>query len=112
MPDSHDARRFLTLENPLRFRRGGALNQLTLAYESWGQLNAAKTNAVLLFTGLSPGAHACASAADPVPGWWEFMIGAGKPIDTDRFYVLCFNSLGSCKGSTGPASINPETGRE
>ena len=61
--------------------------------------------------GLSPGAHAASSKQDPNPGWWEDMIGPGRYIDTNRFFVLCVNSLGSCLGSTGPASINPKTGK-
>lgn len=82
-----------------------------MAYETWGELNAERSNAVLILTGLSPSAHAASSAADPKDGWWEPMIGPGKSIDTDRNFVICVNSLGSCKGSTGPASINPETGK-
>ncbi|GAB4177645.1 MAG: homoserine O-acetyltransferase [Wenzhouxiangellaceae bacterium] len=96
---------------PFPLYLGGALPRIRLAWESWGELNANKSNAVLVFTGLSPGAHAASSARDPEPGWWEAMIGPGRPIDTRRLFVLCVNSLGSCKGSTGPASINPETGR-
>jgi len=96
---------------PFRLYLGSRLPALQLAWESWGELNADKSNAVLLFTGLSPGAHAASSKRDPEPGWWEAMIGPGKPIDTDRHFVLCINSLGSCKGSTGPASINPDTCR-
>jgi len=96
---------------PFELYRGTALPGLQLAWESWGELNAEKSNAVLLFTGLSPGAHAASSPRDPEPGWWESMIGPGKPIDSDRLFVLCVNSLGSCKGSTGPASINPATGK-
>jgi homoserine O-acetyltransferase len=65
---------------------------------------------VLVLTGLSPGAHARSSAEDPTPGWWEEMIGPGQAIDTSRFHVVCVNSLGSCHGSTGPASIDPRTG--
>ncbi len=91
--------------------RGGSLPGLTLAWESWGELTEKRDNAVLVFTGLSPGAHAASSDLDPEPGWWEEMIGPGKPIDSTRFYVLCINSLGSCHGSTGPASINPATGK-
>jgi homoserine O-acetyltransferase len=90
--------------------RGGCLPEVTLAYESWGELSAEADNAVLIFTGLSPSAHAASSAQDPSPGWWEFMIGPGKAVDTDRFFVVCANSLGGCYGSTGPGSINPETG--
>jgi homoserine O-acetyltransferase len=62
-------------------------------------------------TGLSPGAHARSSAEDPSPGWWEDVVGPGQAIDTDRFHVVCVNSLGSCHGSTGPASLDPRTGR-
>ena len=67
-------------------------------------------NAVLIVTGLSPDAHAAANDANPAAGWWEAMVGPGKAIDTDRWHVICVNSLGSCKGSTGPASIDPATG--
>jgi len=96
---------------PFAMYRGSRLPGLQLAWESWGELNEDRSNAVLLFTGLSPGAHASSSGPDPEPGWWEAMIGPGRPIDTDRLFVLCVNSLGSCKGSTGPASIHPETGQ-
>ena len=105
------ATRYFDLSEPFRLYRGGTLPALRLAWESWGKLDEDRSNAVLIFTGLSPGAHAASSAQDPEPGWWEDMIGPGKPIDTDRFFVLCINSLGSCMGSTGPASINPATGR-
>jgi len=105
------ATRYFDLDKPFALYRGGSLPQLRLAWESWGELDADKSNAVLIFTGLSPGAHAASSARDPEPGWWEDMIGPGKYIDTRRFFVLCVNSLGSCMGSTGPASINPQTGR-
>lgn len=105
------ARRYVELEGPLQMYRGGRLPAVTIAYETWGRLAGRGDNALLLFTGMSPSAHAASSAEDPTPGWWEYMIGPGKPIDTDRFCVICINSLGSCFGSTGPASINPETGR-
>ncbi|MEO0974107.1 MAG: homoserine O-acetyltransferase [Pseudomonadota bacterium] len=99
-----------SLDRPFRLRRGGTLDRVQLAYETWGTLNAARSNAVLVLTGLSPSSHAASSSADPTPGWWEDMIGPGKPIDTDRLYVICVNSLGSCFGSTGPASTDPATG--
>ena len=91
--------------------RGGHLPEVTLAYESWGTLSNTADNAILIFTGLSPSAHAASSARDASPGWWEYMIGPGKAIDTNRFYVVCANTLGGCYGSTGPGSINPETGQ-
>ncbi len=94
----------------MAMKRGGELRGARLAYETWGQLNAAGDNAILILTGLSPNAHAARNAGNPEPGWWEAMLGPGKPIDSDRWFVICANSLGSCKGSTGPASIDPETG--
>jgi homoserine O-acetyltransferase/O-succinyltransferase len=106
-----DARQFLDLPGPFVLRRGGTLSQVRLAYESWGSLNAARDNVVLLYTGMSPSAHAASQPQDPSPGWWEDMLGPGKPIDTQRWYVICVNSLGSCKGSTGPASIAPGSNR-
>jgi homoserine O-acetyltransferase/O-succinyltransferase len=105
------ATRYFDLAEPFPLYRGGSLPGLRLAWESWGKLNEDASNAILIFTGLSPGAHAASSPQDPEPGWWEDMIGPGKPIDTHRHFVLCVNSLGSCMGSTGPASINPATGR-
>ena len=102
--------RFVDLPSPFPMKRGGALHGARVAYETWGTLDAAGGNAILIVTGLSPDAHAASSAADPASGWWEAMLGPGKPIDSDRWFVVCVNSLGSCKGSTGPASSNPETG--
>lgn len=92
-------------------RRGGELPEVTLAYETWGTLSPERDNVVVIFTGLSPDAHAASGPDDDRPGWWEDMVGPGRPFDTDRFHVICFNSLGSCFGSTGPASPNPDTGR-
>ena len=92
-----------------RMWRGGRLPEVTLAYESWGTLSDTADNAILIFTGLSPSAHAASSAQDSSPGWWEYMIGPGKAIDTNQFYVVCANTLGGCYGSTGPGSINPDT---
>jgi homoserine O-acetyltransferase len=106
-----DARRYATLSDPFPMWRGGQLHGGRIAYETWGALNPQRSNAILLFTGLSPSAHAAASAADPADGWWQGMVGPGLAIDSDRFFVICVNSLGSCFGSTGPASSDPATGR-
>jgi homoserine O-acetyltransferase len=103
--------RYIELPSPFAMKRGGALVGARMAYETWGQLNATRDNAILILTGLSPNAHAAANADNPEPGWWEAMVGPGKPIDSDRWFVICVNSLGSCKGSTGPASPNPATGK-
>ena len=104
------ATRTVTLEGRFPMHRGGHLLSPTVAYETWGELSEAGDNAILLFTGLSPSAHAASSPKNPASGWWEDMIGSGLPLDTDQYFVICINSLGSCFGSTGPASIDPETG--
>jgi homoserine O-acetyltransferase/O-succinyltransferase len=105
-----DARQYAALSDPFPMWRGGALHGARIAYETWGTLNEARDNAILLFTGLSPSAHANSSPEDPGEGWWEGMVGPGAALDSDRFFVICVNSLGSCFGSTGPASIDPATG--
>jgi homoserine O-acetyltransferase len=105
------ARQTLEIPGSFDMRRGGTLERPVIAYETWGRLNAARDNAVLIFTGLSPSAHASSSPADPAPGWWEEMVGPSRPIDTRRHFVVCVNSLGSCFGSTGPASTDPRTGQ-
>jgi homoserine O-acetyltransferase len=106
-----DARRYAKLPDPFPMWRGGALHGAQIAYETWGRLNAARDNALLLFTGLSPSAHAASSPRDPRDGWWQRMLGPGLGIDTDRFFVVCVNSLGSCFGSAGPASVDAATGQ-
>ncbi len=105
------AQKILKLDKPFEMRRGGALHDVQIAYETWGDIGFCYDNAVLIFTGLSPSAHAASSIEDPSPGWWEDMIGPGRPIDTNKYFVICVNSLGSPFGSTSPASINPVTGK-
>jgi homoserine O-acetyltransferase len=105
-----DARQYFTLPSPFKMKRGGELRGGQVAYETWGTLNAARDNAVLILTGLSPSAHAAHNAIDDSSGWWEDIVGPGKAIDSNRWFVICMNSLGSCKGSSGPASPNPVTG--
>ncbi|MDP2324692.1 MAG: alpha/beta fold hydrolase, partial [Gammaproteobacteria bacterium] len=105
------ARKFCQFLGQFEMRRGGHLNRPVIAYETWGQLNEARDNAILIFTGMSPSAHATSSPDDPSPGWWEEMVGPSRPINTRRFFVICINSLGSCFGSTGPASPDPATGK-
>ena len=107
---------------PVRLRDGGLLPGITLAYETWGTLDPDRSNAIFLFHALS-GSHPAAGTNVAIQGvgelwqpemhdgWWENMIGPGKAIDTDKFFVICANYLGGCYGSTGPLSINPKTGR-
>jgi homoserine O-acetyltransferase len=106
-----DARRYFELPSPFAMKRGGALHGARIAYETWGELSPARDNAVLILTGLSPSAHAASNAEDDSAGWWEAMIGTGKAIDTERWFVICVNSLGSDKGSTCAASNDPATGQ-
>lgn len=97
-------------EMPLEF--GGQLGPLTLAYETYGELNSDKSNAILVLHALSADAHAAGfHEEDKSPGWWDAMIGPGKAFDTDKYFVICSNVIGGCKGSTGPYSLNPASGR-
>jgi len=124
MPAATQTRFFQTGSpaHPVRLRDGGVLPSVTLAYETWGELNADRSNAVFLFHALSGSHHAVGYNPDidgvgalwqpeMHEGWWEAMIGPGKAIDTDKYFVICANYLGGCYGSTGPASIDPETGK-
>ncbi len=92
---------------------GGRLGPITLAYETLGRLNANKSNAVVVLHACSGDSHMAGYYGDddPRPGWWENMVGPGKPVDTNRYFVICSNILGSCMGSTDPSSINPKTGQ-
>ena len=97
---------------PLRLDSGKQLAPYRIAYETYGTLNAAKSNAILVTHALTGDQYV--ASRHPItgkPGWWETLVGPGKPIDTERFFVICPNVLGGCMGSTGPASINPETGK-
>ena len=91
------------------FKRGGKLPNITMAYETWGKLNSAKSNVVVVLTGLSASSHIASSSSDKSAGWWESMVGKNKPINTEEFHVICINTLGSCFGSTSPVSINEKT---
>ncbi len=98
---------------PLLLKSGAAIDEYELAYETYGALNAARTNAVLVCHALNASHHVAGYYADQPTnfGWWDNMIGPGKPLDTDRFFVIGVNNLGGCHGSTGPCSLNPRTGK-
>lgn len=106
-------RQSLTWIEPLALESGQNLGAVTLAYETYGQLNAARDNAILLLHALSGDAHAAGyhSATERKAGWWDAMVGPGKPFDTEKYFIICSNVIGGCMGSTGPASPNPWTGR-
>src|SRR4029079_14936108 len=99
--------------DPLPLDCGGSLSPYSIAYQTYGTLNEAKSNVILVCHALTGDQHV--ANIHPVtgkPGWWDTMVGPGKPIDTDRYFVLCPNVLGGCMGSTGPSSINPATGQD
>jgi homoserine O-acetyltransferase len=103
-----------TFETPLTFKSGAVLPRYELMYETYGTLNADKSNAILICHALSGHHHVAGVYADDEKnlGWWDNMVGPGKPIDTDKFFVLGLNNLGGCHGSTGPSSIDPLSGKQ
>jgi homoserine O-acetyltransferase len=107
------APRIATFAEPLALACGRELADYQLVYETYGELNAARSNAVLICHALSGHHHAAGyhSPDDRKPGWWDSAIGPGKPIDTNRFFVVALNNLGGCNGSTGPTSLNPASGK-
>ena len=103
----------ITFDRELRLQSGATLGPITLAYETYGTLNASRSNAILICHALSGDAHVAGqhSSHDRKPGWWDEAVGPGKAFDTDRYFIICSNVIGGCSGSTGPSSINPRTGR-
>ena len=96
----------------LALESGEKLGPITLAYETYGKLDAAKSNAILILHALTGDAHAAGfHKGDKNPGWWDNMIGPGKGFDTNKYFIICSNVIGGCRGSTGPSSVNPKTGR-
>ena len=108
-------KQFFTFADPpnqLILESNARLGPVTIAYETMGQLNEDKSNVILVLHALSGDSHVAGyyDENDPKPGWWEIMVGPGKGIDTDKYFVICSNIISSCMGSTGPSSVNPETG--
>ena len=100
------------VDKPLKLDAGVSLSPFQIAYKTYGTLNAARSNAVLVCHALTGDQHV--ASEHPVTrkqGWWETMVGPGKPVDTDRYFVICPNVVGACMGTTGPSSTNPETGK-
>ncbi|KAK5656385.1 hypothetical protein OQA88_4766 [Cercophora sp. LCS_1] len=98
-------------DEPLLLDWGGVLREFDIAYESWGEMNADRSNVILLHTGLSASSHAHSTPENTQPGWWEKFIGPGLALDTSKYHVICTNVLGGCYGSTGPSSIDPADGQ-
>lgn len=113
--DDPGRRQFVELKGDQGFalESGASLASVTVAFETWGQLNYCGTNAVLVLHALSGDSHAkgAASPGHVSPGWWDALIGPGAPIDTDRYFVVCPNVLGGCQGTTGPSSLDPDNTR-
>ncbi|MEG3600597.1 MAG: homoserine O-acetyltransferase, partial [Actinomycetota bacterium] len=106
-------RQFFTFadDRPFALDSGSVLQSVTLAYETWGELNSDASNAILICHAWTGDSHAAGRAelGHPAPGWWDALIGPGLAIDTNEFFVVCSNVLGGCQGSTGPASIDPNS---
>ncbi len=110
MNPTDDIQRF-TLERRMTLEMGGVLPRVGVVYETWGTMSPDRDNVILICPAFSAHSHANSSPRDPSPGWWEGMIGPGKAFDTDRFFMVCSSLIGGSFGTTGPPSINPETGK-
>lgn len=118
-PSSDDARsakplkhaQYVTFSEPLQLEHGGVLPSVTVCYETFGTLNLDKSNAVLICHALSGDSHVGRHDEGDDPGWWDVVVGPGRPIDTNRYFVICPNILGGCRGTTGPGTTNPATGK-
>lgn len=109
--ESKNGLKTIQFSTPFNFELGGNISPWTLAFETYGELSAAKDNVILIHHALSTSSHVASHEKNPEKGWWEAVVGPAKAIDTNRFYVICINNLGSCFGSSGPASINPQTNK-
>lgn len=104
---------YYDIPEPIHLESGIILEDVTVSYETYGHLNKEKSNAILICHALTGDAHAAGwHEGDKKPGWWEIVIGPGKALDTEKYFIICSNVLGGCKGTTGPSSINPKTGKE
>ena len=105
--------KFLKIDEPFELESGKSLECITIAYETYGKLNNDRSNAILICHALTGDAHAAGwHRGEKKPGWWDMIIGPGKVLDTEKYFIICSNVLGGCKGTTGPSSINPKTGNE
>jgi homoserine O-acetyltransferase len=105
--------KYFNIDEPIDLDSGKVLDNVTVAYETYGELDKEKSNAILICHALTGDAHAAGwHKGDKKPGWWEIVIGPGKAFDTEKYFIICSNVLGGCKGTTGPSSINPKTGKE
>lgn len=110
LEDAKGAKNFIAKVD-FKTQSGGVINPLVLTYETYGVLSPQKDNVIVVHHALSPSHHLSATSKNPEKGWWNDMVGAGRALDTDRYFIICINNVGSCFGSSGPASINPKTGK-
>lgn len=104
--------KYFHIEEPIKLDSGKVLDNVSVAYETYGELNKEKSNAILICHALTGDAHAAGwHKGDKKPGWWEIVIGPGKALDSEKYFIICSNVLGGCKGTTGPSSINPKTNK-
>ena len=105
--------KYFNIQDTIELDSGETLDNVTVAYETYGELNKEKSNAILICHALTGDAHAAGwHKGDKKPGWWEIVIGPGKALDSEKYFIICSNVLGGCKGTTGPSSINPKTNKE
>ena len=104
--------KFFEYKDTFELSSGEKLSEIKLAYETYGELNNEKSNAILVCHAISGDSHVARHDKQDLPGWWDIMVGPGKSIDTDKYFVICSNVIGGCSGSTGPNSTNPKTGKE
>ena len=104
--------KIFTSNEDFKLSSGGKLDSLNVAYETYGQLNKDKSNAVLICHAVSGDSHVAQHDSTDLPGWWDIMVGPNRPIDTNKYFAICSNVIGGCQGSIGPNSINPDTGKE
>ena len=101
------------IDEPIELDSGEILDEVNVAYETYGELNKEKSNAILICHALTGDAHAAGwHEGDKKPGWWDIIIGPGKALDSEKYFIICSNVLGGCKGTTGPSSLNPKTGKK
>ena len=101
----------IELSAALDLEKGGKLPRVTVAYETYGHLNSARDNVILVCHAISGDSHVARHDETDEAGWWDLVVGPGKPVDTSRFFVICPNLLGGCRGTTGPCSENPRHGQ-
>lgn len=101
----------ITFPGTLKLERGGELHDITVMYETYGTLNERKSNAILICHALTGDSHVARHNPQDHAGWWDILVGPGKSVDTNKYFVICANTLGSCRGTTGPTSVNPGTGK-